>query len=616
MKECEILQIGDKSSDGRVEIVDKDRLCYLIKSSNKGAVGIRTISKKLLQEYIDLIKIHPDVSGNQARDLLCGQSDVDKFQYGYSSFLIDVARLALGYKDRIKAANSGNGAAGGCNEIYYGAPGAGKSHKVNEAVNSSTTSSNIEADFKAYLAQQQSPKQDRTLEDSTIKVYLGALKNTEVLSIASEHVGFNVASLLEVRDVNKLVDIKAEVSQTEANKTSNNRLTAVIYHYINFLKQYIPDNSNVFRTTFHPDSDYASFVGAYKPTMKYQTTPLADALNALAPDGLSIQEVADELKKALKRNAEGLEARPYHTFGIKYAKYFDEYSTKEIIERAGGGESFRTELDKCKAIYKELVGVPMKTGHITYSFVPQAFTNAYVKAWQLNNNEKPAPVYLVIEEINRGNCAQIFGDIFQLLDRDNAGVSKYPIKADNDLRQYLESVLGKGAAGIKNGELLLPSNLHIIATMNTSDQSLFPMDSAFKRRWEQKYIPIDYEDASKAKLVLEISKDGSENKEVVEVDWGEALKTLNSYIKKETGSPNKMIGNRFIDFDKFPDRKISYSTFRDKVLFYLFSDVFKDNDSFAQDFFGEDFGEEGKMFFEDLCEDDNQNYTAKLLKVQ
>ncbi len=76
-------------------------------------------------------------------------------------------------------------------------------------------------------------------------------------------------------------------------------------------------------------------------------------------------------------------------------------------------------------------------------------------------------VYLVIEEINRGNCAQIFGDLFQLLDRDENGVSEYKIKADADIVNYLEEKLGKDGAGIKDGELCLPFNLYIYATMNT-----------------------------------------------------------------------------------------------------------------------------------------------------
>lgn len=227
----------------------------------------------------------------------------------------------------------------------------------------------------------------------------------------------------------------------------------------------------VIRTTFHPDTDYASFVGCYKPVK-------------------------------------------------------DEEDSKKIV----------------------------------YNFVPQAFTDAYVEAW----SDLEHPYYLIIEEINRGNCAQIFGDLFQLLDRNKDGYSEYPIKADHDLKNYLVEHLPEDNEGIKDGRLCLPPNLSIIASMNTSDQSLFPMDSAFKRRWSWEYVPIDYKNAKSGEFTITI---GNEPPYI----WHEFLMAVNNEIKKVTASEDKQMGNFFIK------NSVGEKEFCDKVMFYLWSEVGKDN---------------------------------------
>lgn len=145
-------------------------------------------------------------------------------------------------------------------------------------------------------------------------------------------------------------------------------------------------------------------------------------------------------------------------------------------------------------------------------------------------------VYLIIEEINRGNCAQIFGDLFQLLDRDENGASEYTIKADTDLKVFLEEKLGKDKPGIEDGELCLPSNLYIYATMNTSDQSLFPIDSAFKRRWDWEYEPIKYKNED---WVIEVQEDT--------YSWVSFQKEINKRIFDATSSEDKMLGDYFVN---------------------------------------------------------------------
>ncbi|MBE6324770.1 MAG: hypothetical protein E7074_07320 [Bacteroidales bacterium] len=270
------------------------------------------------------------------------------------------------------------------------------------------------------------------------------------------------------------------------------------------------DLPNVFRTTFHPDTDYAAFVGCYKPTMKP--------------------------------------------------------TSKEE---------------------KTLTG---KDEEIIYEFVPQVFTDAYVYAYK-NPTE---PTYLVIEEINRGNCAQIFGDLFQLLDRKN-GISEYKIKADKDLAKYLEGVLGVGAEGIKDRKLCLPANLHILATMNTSDQSLFPMDSAFKRRWEWEYVPIDYSESPIESGTYKIKIGGNT------YSWVRFIKEVNDKIFDLTQSEDKQMGNFFIK------HQVDETEFKSKVMFYLWYEVLRDETGNNKYFFCKKENANSKdvpFTFKDLYESD------------
>lgn len=265
-----------------------------------------------------------------------------------------------------------------------------------------------------------------------------------------------------------------------------------------------------FRTTFHPDCDYASFVGAYKP-------------------------------------------------------YWDK-----TIEK------------------------------IVYGFRPQSFLKAYIKAWKNPTKQ----VALVVEEINRGNCAQIFGDIFQLLDREKYGLSKYPIECDMEMQELLKDEFANetkdfGAAitddvyadskdnintyysahyenafeKIRNGEILaLPMNLSILATMNTSDQSLFPMDSAFKRRWEWIYEPIvEGTDKDGKPLEWKIEIDNTHF-----VDWWNFLQKINAVIYSMTSSEDKQLGYFFCQPDKEDGETISKNLFVGKVIFYLWNEIFKD----------------------------------------
>ena len=270
------------------------------------------------------------------------------------------------------------------------------------------------------------------------------------------------------------------------------------------IKRYTANQSKI-RTTFHPDSDYSTFVGCYKPTMNED---------------------------------------------VKYDKEGNEKSCTKQIE---------------------------------YAFVAQAFLKAYVKAWKFYCSAEDGTAkaqYLIIEEINRGNCAQIFGDLFQLLDRNEDGYSTYPIVADTDIQKFLSKEFekvnvpdslntiyddydGNVAEDIKNGTVLaLPNNFYIWATMNTSDQSLFPIDSAFKRRWDWKYMPID---TKKENWNIEV--DGKK------YSWTVFLEKVNEQIFEVTKSEDKKLGFYFC---RANNNVVGAEKFVSKVIFYLYNDVFKD----------------------------------------
>ena len=481
------LQKGDISEDGSVRIVDIDRLCYLVESRSRGAIGLRTISKELLKEYIDYWSNHPNSTPNEARAALSGQSDIDKFEYGYTSTLSVMASMYL------KGCLSNQShSSQPLQVIYYGAPGTGKSYKVKDMVDG------------------------------------------------------------------------------------------------------VPEE-NIFRTTFHPDSDYASFVGCYKPIVR-------------AKDDTSLSK--EELLQCFETLRSETASYPVDKFAARYhaslqniSKPEKKWLREELQNTAGISFDPYAQMNTAIAVgdYLAEQGLLHSDETITYDFSPQVFTNAYVRAWEVHSESKSEsdPVYLIIEEINRGNCAQIFGDLFQLLDRDCFGVSEYKIKADEDLARYLQSKLGVTHEGIKGGNLCLPSNLHIIATMNTSDQSLFPMDSAFKRRWEWEYVPINYSDSpdipsGKFTITLGFNK----------YRWIDFLEKVNEQILQVTDSEDKQMGNFFIK------HSVGEDEFKSKVMFYLWHEVCKDEFHTKNNFFRsttKEKQEEKEFSFNDLYKKDSTN---------
>ena len=305
-------------------------------------------------------------------------------------------------------------------------------------------------------------------------------KNTTISNEEFADYASKVAVALELTSSPKVVFTEVQLDKTKQLQSSKSKFSPhqTIYYGCpgtgksTTIKDEVTKDINdqyIFRTTFHPEYDYANFVGSYKPTMVQHAN----------------------------------EATP----------------------------------------------------SVSYAFVPQVFTKAYVSA--LKNPDDAH--CLVIEEINRGNCALIFGDIFQLLDRKD-GISEYEIHPDADLQQYLTAELGENTEGVR-----LPANLSILATMNTSDQSLFPMDSAFKRRWDWVFVPIDYSKAAEFEVKI-----GEKT-----YNWGNILQKINRAVSEITESEDKQLGTFFV---KPEGNVISETQFVNKVMYYLWSDIFKNND--------------------------------------
>lgn len=320
---------------------------------------------------------------------------------------------------------------------------------------------------------------------------------------------------------------------------------------------------DVIRTTFHPDSDYSTFVGCYKPTMKE-----AEVARVNQPI-LDYDSLVDKFKEYLNVPNANI-TKACSLFGYNYHDSIVRMQEqgRRVMDLVNDAYKSNTTYDSVvrggMACYEEGGAISQsKEAEIVYSFVPQAFTQAYTRAWK----NQGRPIFLVIEELNRGNCAQIFGDIFQLLDRNEKNVSSYSIIPDRDLQQHFADEFKDVEdipADIKSGKSMrLPANLYIWATMNTSDQSLFPIDSAFKRRWIWKYIPIA--NAEKG-YTIEV---GAKS-----YDWWTFVDKVNNEIEGATKSEDKKLGYFFAKAD---GGIISADTFVSKVVFYLWNDVFKDS---------------------------------------
>lgn len=251
---------------------------------------------------------------------------------------------------------------------------------------------------------------------------------------------------------------------------------------------------------------------------------------------------------------------------------------EEIVKKISSDRIFRVTFHP-EYTYSDFIGQllpkvispknPGESNTITYDFQKGVFTSALEKAYENTSYD----VYLIIEEMSRGNCAAIFGDVFQLLDREktgiNAGYSKYFIT--NEL--ISKDIVALNSNGNK---VKLPPNFHILGTVNTSDQNLFVMDTAFKRRFEWKYIsttPVkegsgNYKNNPKLKIII--------SSDIKEIEWVKLYSKLNVFISDEEYlglGEDKQLGQFFIDFSDDETKRVEQ--IKNKLLHYLWNDVHK-----------------------------------------
>ena len=353
---------------------------------------------------------------------------------------------------------------------------------------------------------------------------------------------------------------------------------------------------NVERVTFHPSYSYANFVGTYKPTMirnnlDWLTDDEKKKVIAILQDkSKTAQEKYDLLYDKFK--GEGLTRLPillgiYTDEGFK-TKKVDGTDTDNTVERNHG-----------KAIRPYLNLQPGNGGkEISYEYVPGIYTQAI--------NYPEEKYLLLIEEINRANVAAVFGDVFQLLDR-KSGVSEYPIATSEDIKAFLlnklECLKGKKIDEFSEEEsrlyqeMRIPDNMFIWATMNSADQGVFPMDTAFKRRWEFEYIGVDDEAKEVEKYIIPIGD--KEHRKYVK--WNNLRERINDILVSDECKVNedKLLGPFFISKNMLEsaceNEEKFIKAFESKVIMYLFEDAMKMRPA---NIFK---GHKGKMIFSEIC---------------
>lgn len=346
----------------------------------------------------------------------------------------------------------------------------------------------------------------------------------------------------------------------DAKQSGNNTLAMQYEWFVNLFDKNIAGNELVF--TIDVDNNTLNIDVKFSPLCKV-------ALNIADGEERNLYEVSNIHVEPFKNTAKFLHNRI--VFGAPGTGKSNKLKqdSKELLQDGGSLERVTFYPDYS---YSQFVGtykpVTDETGEISYQFVPGPFMRVYVNA--IKNPDKP--YLLLIEEINRAKVASVFGDVFQLLDRDENGLSEYDIQTSEDVKKYLMKELGDHST--KWDHMKIPSNMFIWATMNSADQGVFPMDTAFKRRWNFDYLGInENEDKLDCKLITVGRGDFAMN-----IKWNQLRRAINEKLSRDYKlNEDKLMGPFFLakSVVENDNSEEFVKAFKNKVIMYLYEDAAK-----------------------------------------
>ena len=312
--------------------------------------------------------------------------------------------------------------------------------------------------------------------------------------------------------------------------------------------------AGAFRTGFARWQDTkGQYVCCFRPEFIYYYIENMEQLHAL-DDGAPVFETEEEMEE------EGAEA----VYGAENIIYYGAPGTGKsytVEQRVTGKQCIRTVFhpDMQNSDFIGALKPVMLDNNVSYSFSPGPFAEALKEALLRPSQE----TYLVLEELNRAPAAAVFGDLFLLLDRQYDGTSKYDVDFPTpEFREWLFESVGQDVERI-----YLPKNLWILATMNSADQGVYPIDTAFRRRWRQEYIPINYDESPEGDVIIAKSSNNSSP-----VRWRDFARIVNHHLTSRLSiAEDRLLGPWFITAEDLAGT----DTIPSKVLIYLWDDLLR-----------------------------------------